>query len=85
MSCEQDKYVSNNNKIAVVNQTYVPYSTSCMTTDFENHKEKIMIGLITVFDAILMGRQRSQKLQCLYGNLIVNDFFQERNPDSNVG
>ena len=85
MSCEQDKYVSNNNKIAVVNQTYVPYSTSCMTTDFENHKEKIMIGLITVFDAILMGRQRSQKLQRLYGNLIVNDFFQERNPDSNVG
>ena len=85
MSCEQDKYVSNNNKIAVVNQTYVPYSTSCMTTDFENHKEKIMIGLITVFDAILMGRQHSQKLQRLYGNLIVNDFFQERNPDSNVG
>ena len=55
MSCEQDKYVSNNNKIAVVNQTYVPYSTSCMTTDFENHKEKIMIGVITVFDTILMG------------------------------
>ena len=80
MSCEQDKYVSNNNKIAAVNQTYVPYSTSCMTTDFENHKEKIMIGLITVFDAILTG----QKLQCLYGNLIVSDFFQERNPNSNV-
>ena len=85
MSCEQDKYVSNNNKIAVVNQTYVPYSTSCMTTDFENHKEKIMIGLITVFDAILTGRQSSQKLQCLYGNPIVSDFFQERNPNSNVG
>ena len=85
MSREQDKYVSNNNKIAVGNQTYVPYPTSCMTTDFENHKEKIMIGLITVFDAILMGRQRSQKLQRFYGNLIVNDFFQERNPVSNVG
>ena len=69
MSCEQ--YVSNDNKIAVVNQTYVPYSTSCMTTNFENHKEKIMIGLITVFDAILTGRQSSQKLQCLHGNPIV--------------
>ena len=85
MSCDQDKYVSNDNKIAILNQTYVPYSTSCMTTDFGNHKEKIMIGLITVFDAILMGRQSSQKLKCLYGNPIVNNFYHSRNPNSNVG
>ena len=26
------------------------------------------IGLITVFDAILTGRQSGQKLQCLYGD-----------------
>ena len=31
-----------------------------------------MIGLITVFDAILTGRQSGQKLQCLYGNPIAN-------------
>ena len=35
-----------------------------------------VIGLITVFDAILTGRQSGQKLQCLYGNPIVNNFFQ---------
>ena len=34
------------------------------------------IGLITVFDAILTGRQSGQKLQCLYGNPIANNFFQ---------
>ena len=35
-----------------------------------------VIGLITVFDAILTGRQSGQKLQCLYGNPIANNFFQ---------
>ena len=34
------------------------------------------IGLITVFDAILTGRQSGQKLQCLYGNPIATNFFQ---------
>ena len=34
------------------------------------------IGLTTVFDAILTGRQSGQKLQCLYGNPIANNFFQ---------
>ena len=29
------------------------------------------IGLITVFDAILTGRQGGQKLQCLYENSIA--------------
>ena len=35
-----------------------------------------VIGLITVFDAILTGKQSGQKLQCLYGNPIANNFFQ---------
>ena len=34
------------------------------------------IGLITVFGAILTGRQSGQKLQCLYGNTMANKFFQ---------
>ena len=33
------------------------------------------IGLITVFDAILTGSQRSKELQCLYGSPMVNNFF----------
>ena len=36
----------------------------------------LFIGLITVFDAILRGRQSGQKLQCLYGNPIANNFSQ---------
>ena len=33
------------------------------------------IGLITVYGTILTGRQSGQKLQCLYGNPTVNNFF----------
>ena len=33
-----------------------------------------LIGLITVFDAILTSRQPREKLQCLYENLISNNF-----------
>ena len=36
------------------------------------------LGLITVFDAILTGRQGGQKLQCLYGSPMTNNFFQNR-------
>ena len=46
---------------------------------FCTHAEEekaVVIGLITVFDAILTGRQSGQKLQCLYGNPIANNFFQ---------
>ena len=35
-----------------------------------------IIGLITVFDAILTDRQSGPKLQCLYGNSMANNFFQ---------
>ena len=37
-----------------------------------------LIGLITVSDAILTGRQSGQKLQCLYGNPMAKNFFQNR-------
>ena len=42
----------------------------------EEEKGADVLGFITVFDAILMGRQSGQKLQCLYGNPIANNFFQ---------
>ena len=35
-----------------------------------------LIGLSTVFDAILTGRRSVQKLECLYGNPVANNFFQ---------
>ena len=34
----------------------------------------IIIGLITVFNAILTSRQTGLKLQCLYGNPMSNNF-----------
>ena len=37
-----------------------------------------LIGLITVSDVILTGRQSGQKLQCLYGNPMAKNFFQNR-------
>ena len=36
----------------------------------------VAIGLITLFGAILTGRQSGQTLQCLYGNPMANNFFQ---------
>ena len=34
----------------------------------------VKIDLVTVFDAILTTRQTSEKLQCLYENLMLNNF-----------
>ena len=34
----------------------------------------VKIDLVTVFDAILTRRQTSEKLQCLYENLMLNNF-----------
>ena len=34
----------------------------------------IAIDLVTVFDAILTSRQTCEKLQCLYENLMSNNF-----------
>ena len=33
-----------------------------------------IIDLVTVFDAILTNRETSEKLQCLYENLMSNNF-----------
>ena len=47
--------------------------------DVINHSTKTVqhsIGLITVFNTILTGRQSGPRLQCLYGNPIANNFFQ---------
>jgi len=38
---------------------------------------KIRIGLITVFYAIMAGRQRGQKLEWFYRNLMANNIFQK--------
>ena len=34
----------------------------------------VIIDLVTVFDAILTSRQKREKLQCLYENLVSNNF-----------
>ena len=34
----------------------------------------VVIDLVTVFDAILTSRQMREKLQCLYENLMPNNF-----------
>ena len=36
--------------------------------------QQIWIGLIIVFEAILMSRQPREKLECLYEDLTSNDF-----------
>ena len=33
-----------------------------------------LLDLITIFGAILTGRQSGQKLHCLYGNAMTNNF-----------
>ena len=40
----------------------------------EAKKKKPTVDLVTVFDAILTSRQTREKLQCLYENLISNNF-----------
>ena len=35
---------------------------------------QVSIELVTVFDAILTSRQMREKLQCLYENLMSNNF-----------
>ena len=52
-------------------------------TDSKHHKGPVScyiftriypIDLVTVFDAILTSKQKRQKLLCLYGNLMSNNF-----------
>ena len=40
----------------------------------EGLNQNFLIDLVTVFDAILTSRQMCEKLQCLYENLMSNDF-----------
>ena len=42
--------------------------------DLRNWETNVWIDLVTVFDAILTSRQTCEKLQCLYENLLSNDF-----------
>ena len=35
----------------------------------------VLIDLVTIFDAILTSRETCEKLQCLYENLMSNDFL----------
>ena len=38
------------------------------------NRSRRLIDLVTVFDAILTSRQTCEKLQCLYENLMSNNF-----------
>ena len=40
----------------------------------EGRNQNFLIDLVTVFDAILTSRQMCEKLQCLYENLMSNNF-----------
>ena len=41
----------------------------------EGLNQNFLIDLVTVFDAILTSRQMCEKLQCLYENLMWNNFL----------
>ena len=41
---------------------------------YANLVEQNLIDLVTVFDAILTSRQTHEKLQCLYENLMSDNF-----------
>ena len=59
----------------VIGQNCLPCKMAACTVIFVASS---VIGLITVSDAILTGRQSGQKLQCLYGNPMAKNFFQNR-------
>ena len=47
----------------------------CMkTVFFLQSQNPVQIDLVTIFDAILTSGQTREKLQCLYENLISNNF-----------
>ena len=49
-------------------------SLCCLIKDRKKHSVLAKIDLVTVFDAILTGRQTREKLQCLHENLISINF-----------
>ena len=58
------------------NELYLDRPTRSICLPIRLPQTDRTIGLITVFDAILTGRQSGQKLQCLYGSPIAINFFQ---------
>ena len=68
--------------LAVKSRAETHRRQKCITRDPKKTREQvkgtekhyfnlILIDLVTVFDATLTSRQTSEKLQCLYGNLII--------------
>ena len=51
---------------------YIYYA--CMSINYTENFKSCIIDLVTVFDAILTSRQTREKLQCLYENLMSNNF-----------
>ena len=49
-------------------------SSSPSSSSSASRGKLILIDLVTVFDAILTSRQNGEKLQCLYENLMSNNF-----------
>ena len=49
-------------------------SLCCLIKVRKKHSVLAKIDLVTVFDAILTSRQTREKLQCLYENLMSNNF-----------
>ena len=49
-------------------------SLCCLIKVRKKHSVLAKIDLVTVFDAILTSRQTRKKLQCLYENLMSNNF-----------
>ena len=43
-------------------------------TNTEGTERSVRIDLVSVFDAILTSRQMHEKLQCLYENMMPNNF-----------
>ena len=55
---------------------YSAYDSDFFSYDsaYDSDSQWGRIDLVTVFDAILTSRQTCEKLQCLYGNLMSNNF-----------
>ena len=51
-----------------------PFSTVLEPIASASFLSSLSIDLVTVFDAILTSRQTREKLQCLYENLMTNNF-----------
>ena len=76
-------YTRENNTCLTPEVLAIHYVTDCVTfisrpVYMHTVIDRSRIGLITVSDAILTGRQSGQKLQCLYGNPMAKNFFQNR-------